>query len=106
MPAQHQDASGNSAPSKLDQLRLYTDVVADTGDIEAIRRFQPLDATTNPSLLLRAAALPAYAKLVEAARDAGRASDWDSATQLAVASDSLAVDIRRVYPPVYTTRGA
>src|SRR5690625_2760276 len=83
MPAQHQDASSNSAPSKLDQLRLYTDVVADTGDIEAIRRFQPLDATTNPSLLLRAAALPAYAKLVEAARDAGRASDGDSATQLA-----------------------
>ena len=95
MPAQHQDASGNSAPSKLDQLRLYTDVVADTGDIEAIRRFQPLDATTNPSLLLRAAALPAYAKLVEAARDAGRASDGDSATQLAVASDHLAVAIGR-----------
>ncbi len=45
-------------PSKLDQLRTVTEVVADTGDIEAIRRFAPTDATTNPSLLLKAAALP------------------------------------------------
>ncbi|MCB1729606.1 MAG: N-6 DNA methylase, partial [Halieaceae bacterium] len=41
--------------SKLEQLKTMTDVVADTGDIEAIRRFHPQDATTNPSLLLKAA---------------------------------------------------
>ena len=46
--------------NKLDQLKTMTDVVADTGDIEAIQRYQPLDATTNPSLLLKAASLPAY----------------------------------------------
>ena len=40
--------------SKLDQLKAMTDVVADTGDVEAIKRFHPLDATTNPSLLLKA----------------------------------------------------
>ena len=38
--------------SALEQLKAITDVVADTGDIEAIKKYQPLDATTNPSLLL------------------------------------------------------
>ncbi|MFT5033889.1 MAG: transaldolase [Bermanella sp.] len=51
--------------NKLEQLRKFSDVVADTGDIEAIRRFAPLDATTNPSLLLKAAALPDYQALVK-----------------------------------------
>mgnify|MGYP000042697327 CR=1 FL=1 len=46
--------------SKLDQLKRMTDVVADTGDIEAMKRFRPLDATTNPSLLLKAASLPSF----------------------------------------------
>ncbi|MCM2336681.1 MAG: transaldolase, partial [Pseudomonas sp.] len=53
--------------SQLDHLRAHSAVVADTGDIDAIARFQPLDATTNPSLLLKAAALPAYAPLIDAA---------------------------------------
>jgi transaldolase len=62
-----------------------TDVVADSGDIEAIRQYQPLDATTNPSLLLQAAQLPAYAPLVgEALRAAAkrglRGNDLLSAT--------------------------
>ena len=42
--------------SKLDQLKTMTTVVADTGDIEAIAKWRPEDATTNPSLLLKAAA--------------------------------------------------
>jgi transaldolase len=58
---------------KLTQLKAMTDVVADTGDIEAIRRFRPLDATTNPSLLLKAAALPALrAAAAAGARSAPR----------------------------------
>ena len=56
----------------LESLRQYTTVVADTGDIEAIARHRPQDATTNPSLLLRAAEMPAYRRLV------------DEATQLAL----------------------
>ena len=48
------------AASKLDQLRTMTDVVADTGDIEAIAKHKPVDATTNPSLLLKAAQMPQY----------------------------------------------
>ena len=53
--------------SLLDSLKGFTTVVADTGDIEAMRRFRPQDATTNPSLLLKAAQQPQYRPLVEAA---------------------------------------
>ena len=53
--------------SKLEQLKQYTTVVADTGDLDAISRIKPVDATTNPSLLLKAAALPRYATLLDEA---------------------------------------
>ena len=66
--------------SKLEQLKRFTTVVADTGDFEAIARVKPVDATTNPSLLLKAAAIPAYAELLNASvtdckGDVGLASD-------------------------------
>lgn len=51
--------------SKLDQLKEITTVVADTGDFDAIAQYEPEDATTNPSLLLKAAQMPAYRGLVE-----------------------------------------
>ena len=53
--------------SKLEQLRAWTTVVSDTGDMESIRAFKPTDATTNPSLILKAAEMPAYARLVDEA---------------------------------------
>jgi transaldolase len=53
--------------SQLDALKKHTTVVADTGDIDAIRKAKPQDATTNPSLLLQAAQKPEYAGLVDAA---------------------------------------
>jgi transaldolase len=53
--------------SLLDSLKQFTTVVADTGDIESMRQFKPQDATTNPSLLLKAAQQPQYRPLVEAA---------------------------------------
>lgn len=53
----------------LDSLKQYTTVVADTGDIEAIARHRPQDATTNPSLLFHAAQMPVYRHLVEEATD-------------------------------------
>ncbi|MEX1666100.1 transaldolase [Zhongshania arctica] len=76
--------------NKLDQLKQFTDVVADTGDIEAIRRFSPQDATTNPSLILKAAELPQYQALIkgliEAQSKGQRDAQWlqRAATQLAV----------------------
>ncbi len=81
--------------NKLDQLKTITDVVADTGDIEAIRRFHPLDATTNPSLLLKAATLPHYARLLDSARAWANVQGGDSAAQLANCCDRFAVDVGR-----------
>src|SRR5579863_9417009 len=54
-------------PSKLDQLKKMTTVVADTGDIGAIAQYRPTDCTTNPSLILKAASMEAYQELVEEA---------------------------------------
>ncbi|TDL83668.1 transaldolase [Palleronia sediminis] len=61
-------------PSKLDQLRDMTVVVADTGDIEAVKRLKPQDCTTNPSLVLKALGSDAYAAHVSDAIEAGRAA--------------------------------
>lgn len=51
--------------SQLQQLKQHSLVVADTGDLEAIRRYQPQDATTNPSLLLKAFSLSGYQALID-----------------------------------------
>ena len=53
-----------SAKSQLAQLKDMTTIVADTGDFEAISKFTPEDATTNPSLILKAAQMPEYKYLV------------------------------------------
>ncbi|MBT5293278.1 MAG: transaldolase, partial [Cellvibrionales bacterium] len=82
-----------NTPSKLDQLRSMTDVVADTGDIEAIKKYAPLDATTNPSLLLKAAALPHYQTLLNDAVTWAGAQSSDSQQQLSDAGDKFAVAI-------------
>ena len=58
--------------SKLDQLKQFTTVVADTGDLDAIARMKPVDATTNPSLLLKAAAMPGYSELLKSAVSASK----------------------------------
>ena len=81
--------------SLLDSLKRVTTVVADTGDIEAMRQFRPQDATTNPSLLLKAAQQPQYRPLVEAAlADADRASDSESKRTEAF-MDRMAVNFGR-----------
>jgi len=81
--------------NKLDQLRTMTDVVADTGDIEEIKRFQPLDATTNPSLLLKAASLPHYAALLDQAKRWATELGGTNSEQLANCCDRFAVDVGR-----------
>lgn len=79
--------------SKLEQLKQFTAVVADTGDIDAIKRFHPLDATTNPSLLLKAAALPAYQPLLTEARAWAAKQPGSNAEQISACADRLAVAI-------------
>lgn len=79
--------------NKLEQLWQMTDVVADTGDIEAMKRFQPLDATTNPSLLLKAAALPGYDQLLDRAKDRAQSRGGSSEEMLQDSCDRFAVDV-------------
>nr|WP_315540487.1 transaldolase [uncultured Haemophilus sp.] len=79
--------------TQLDSLRGMTVVVADTGDIDAIKKYQPQDATTNPSLILSASALPQYAPLIDEAIAYAKAQSADKAQQLIDAEDKLAVNI-------------
>lgn len=93
--------------NQLDQLKAMTKVVADTGDIEAIRRYQPVDATTNPSLILKAAELPAYKALLEQAVAYGQQQSKDWQDRVHHACDWLAVgigkEIQQVVPGVVST---
>lgn len=63
-----QTAAGN----QLEQLKNYTIVVADTGDVDAIKRLKPHDATTNPSLIFKAAKMPQYEHLIDDAIEYGK----------------------------------
>jgi transaldolase len=79
--------------NQLESLRSLTTVVADTGDIDAIKKYQPVDATTNPSLLLKASALPQYDALIDAAIAYGKAQSSEADVQVNKACDHLAVAI-------------
>jgi transaldolase len=74
------------AQSLLEQLRSYTTVVSDTGDFEAIARFRPTDATTNPSLITTAAQMPQYQPIVDEVLKEARNELGESATDKAVAN--------------------
>ncbi|AFJ48404.1 transaldolase [Shimwellia blattae] len=78
---------------KLTSLRQLTTVVADTGDIAAMKLYQPQDATTNPSLILNAAQIPEYRKLIDDAVAWARSQSSDRARQVVDATDRLAVNI-------------
>ncbi len=77
--------------SKLDQLKSMTVVVADTGDIASIKAFQPTDCTTNPTLILKAAQMPAYAAIVDEAVAWAKGQGGSAAAIAAAACDRLAV---------------
>jgi len=79
--------------SKLDQLRKLTTVVADTGDIEDIQKYKPEDATTNPSLILKAAQLPVYASLIDEAISYAKKQSASITQQIEDTCDNLAVNI-------------
>ncbi|HMB10435.1 transaldolase family protein, partial [Saliniramus sp.] len=77
--------------SKLDRLREMTVVVADTGDIAAVRRLNPQDCTTNPTLLLKAAGDPASAPLVDEAIAWGQSLSGPIEARAEAVCDRLAV---------------
>ena len=81
----------SNTKSKLAQLKEMTTVVADTGDFDAIAQYSPEDATTNPSLLLKAAQMPAYRGLVDSIVATTMNGRQSSNEQLADCMDRLAV---------------
>ncbi|QIK38514.1 transaldolase [Caldichromatium japonicum] len=88
--------------NQLESLKQISIVVADTGDIQSIAEYRPQDATTNPSLLYKAAQMPAYRHLVEEALRFGKDKAIDPETQMRWTLDKLAVnfgvEILRVIP--------
>ena len=93
--------------NQLDQLKSMTTVVADTGDIDAIRQFTPQDATTNPSLLLKASEDPKYAHLLEQSINWAKAQGGSDSEQLTNMTDYLAVligtEITKIVPGYIST---
>ncbi|MCK4751588.1 MAG: transaldolase, partial [Bacteroidales bacterium] len=75
----------------LEQLKQYTQVVADTGDFGSMKQYQPVDATTNPSLIFAAAQKPEYAHLVDRAIEFGREEGGSSDQRLNSTMDMVAV---------------
>lgn len=89
-------------PSQLDQLKQFTVVVADTGDFATLKQYAPRDATTNPSLILKAALMPEYAWLVDKVIFDARKSGFTSKALLSQVMDALliafGVEILKIVP--------
>ncbi|ALR77612.1 transaldolase [[Enterobacter] lignolyticus] len=79
--------------NQLDGIKQYTTVVADSGDIESIRHYQPEDATTNPSLLLKAVGLAQYAPLIDDAVAWAKQQSSNREQRVIDACDKLAVNV-------------
>jgi transaldolase len=77
--------------SQLDQLKRVTKIVADTGDFASLKQYAPQDATTNPSLILKAAQMPGYNGLVDQAIADNRKANADRKTLLGRIMDDLLV---------------
>ena len=77
--------------SLLEQLKSMTTIVADTGEVEAIKSLKPVDATTNPSLLLKASTLPQCEPMIAEAIAYAKVKSSDKAQQIEDAADKLAV---------------
>src|SRR5690348_9660047 len=92
----------NVALNQLDQLKQFTKVVADTGDFATLKEFAPQDATTNPSLILKAAQMPEYKDLVARAIADSRKSNATGKALLRMIVDDLLVtfgaEILKVVP--------
>src|SRR6266404_1906861 len=88
--------------NQLDQLKQFTRVVADTGDFATLKEYAPQDATTNPSLILKAAQMPGYKNLVEKAISDNRKSGAAGEALLSQIMDDLlvlfGVEILKIVP--------
>ena len=77
--------------NQLTELKQFSVIVADTGDFASIRKYQPRDATTNPSLLLKAVQMPEYADVVNRAIADAKAESAGGRGTLDIALDKLSV---------------
>src|ERR1700674_4536072 len=95
--------------SQLDLLKKFTKVVADTGDFESMRAYQPYDATTNPSLIFAATQKPAYGYLLEKAIADLKNSPLNSSAKIESIIDHLLVlfgtEILKIVPGRVSTEG-
>lgn len=87
-------------PSRYDQLLEHTIVVADTGDVDAIEKIKPQDATTNPSLITKAAVMPKYAKLIDDAVEGGKG---DLSLAMDKVSVNFGIEITKIVPGYVST---
>jgi len=89
-------------PNLLDQLKAHSTVVADTGDFASIKEYQPQDATTNPSLILKAAGMMEYGEMVDGVIAQARGEAGSTEAFLAKAMDKLfvafGVEILKIVP--------
>jgi len=90
--SQLDQTKAQTALNQLDQLKKFTKVVADTGDFEKLKEFSPQDATTNPSLILKAAQMPGYKQLMDRAIADGKKSSATGRVLLSQIIDNLLVD--------------
>lgn len=90
-PAQLEKTRATAGTNQLDELKRITKVVADTGDFATLKQFSPQDATTNPSLIYKAAQMPAYKELVERAVSDNRKSAASREALLEQMMDELLV---------------
>ncbi len=77
--------------NKLEQLKKFTTVVADSGDFDSIKQYRPTEATTNPSLVYAASQLPQYQNLVDEAVEYGMSNATFDEARIALILDRLAV---------------
>lgn len=87
----------------LDQLRQMTTVVADTGDVDAVKRYAPVDCTTNPSLILKAAQDPASLDVINAEVAAGRAKGLSAEEICATLTVAFGVTLAKLVPGCVST---
>jgi len=90
-PAQLEQTRTTQGLNQLDALKRFTKVVADTGDFATLKQYSPQDATTNPSLIFKAAQMPAYKELVEKAVADNRKSGVSGDALLSQIMDELLV---------------
>src|SRR5947207_1976104 len=100
--AQMEQTRTSQSLNQLDGLKRFTKVVADTGDFATLKEYSPQDATTNPSLIFKAAQMPAYKELLEKAVTDNRKSSLSGEALLRSMMDELlvlfGVEILKVVP--------